>query len=65
MDEATLRFFEEIEEKITGGFEWSVPVISVWDLNDLLAKHLPLLSYHNVGDDEFCWELRIGGKREE
>ena len=72
MDESTLRFFEELGNKIIALYEngmWDV--VEVDEINKLFDKHLPLLRYEpNFVDDLFPdvkkdWELRIGGKREE
>ena len=61
MDESTLRFFEELGEMFSF-FDWD-PSVNVFDINDLLAKHLPLLKYYQTYENG--WELRIGGRREE
>ena len=63
MDEATLRFFEELGKRVITLFEngwWDV--VTIDDINDLLDDHLPLLEYY--GEDG-QYELRIGGAREE
>ena len=57
MDEATLRFLEALGQNVMSGYEWSVPVISMWDVNDLLKEHLPNLRFKEVG--ECSYELVV------
>ena len=70
MDEATLRFFEELAEHFIVDFEercgvriWSAEFVEVDTINDLLAKHIQLLRYYSIPDGGY--ELRIGGERVE
>lgn len=48
MDEATLRFLDGLGKSASSGYEWSVPVVSMWDVNDLLKEHLPNLRFRKI-----------------
>jgi len=66
MDEATLRFFEELGENI-GQIPNHEQVVNL--LNFLLRRNLPLLKYHwvmpPVGIARQPYELRVGKRAED
>jgi hypothetical protein len=65
MDEATLRFFEELPNSVRSACAWdnsrSNAVMSA--INSMLGKYLPLLCYYMIPDGG--WELRVGKRAED